>query len=87
MGRGVDIYTHEYDGHVRACIRVNVLKFGYQETINHKASVPFVSKTSFFSSNDSKFRTFSHEFLAIKKEDYKHYAHATYFRNFSIISY
>ena len=38
MGRGVDDF---------ACMRVHVLKFGYQETVNYKASVHFVSKTSF----------------------------------------
>ena len=47
MGLGVDIYTHGPGKHVCACMRVHVLKFGYQETVNYKASVHFVSKTSF----------------------------------------
>ena len=47
IGRGVDIYTIGPGKHVCACMRVHVLKFGYQET----APVHFVSKTSIPSKN------------------------------------
>ena len=48
-------------------MRVYVLKFGSQETVIYKASVPFVSKTSFFLQINISKEIILHEFLA-KKE-------------------